>query len=332
MELAETGESNLIDQLAKIVHEGRRPSAVSWQNLSIGIGDDAAVWKSTGDQTLATTDCLIEGIHFTRDITDWYNLGWKALAVNLSDIAAMGGLPTYALITLGLPKDVHTEHIIHLYAGMNELAGKYEVAIAGGNVSSSPSVFISITVIGRADGHLLTRNAAIPGEVVAVTGSLGSAAGGLMLLQKNCSPPESGKILCEAFLKPCPRMEMGALLVAEGVRCATDVSDGLTIDLEHICRQSGVGATIETARVPQLPALTALFDTRATALALSGGEDYEILFTASAKAIEGIVAKAPCPVTVIGTVTASDHGKPKLLGPDGQDFVLGSQGWQHFAD
>lgn len=331
MKLTDFGEFNLIDQLAKVVRKDSHPSAASWQNLVLGIGDDAAVWKNESGHTVATTDCLIEGIHFTRENTDWHDLGWKALAVNLSDLAAMGSHPRYALVTLGLPGKTRADDILHLYTGMGELAGKYETAIVGGNVSTAPVVFISITVTGQSNRHFLTRSAASPGEVIAVTGSLGGAAGGLRFLSAPHDYDSSGKTLCEYWLKPHPRLEVGALLATEGVRCAIDISDGLAADLGHICKQSQVGATVEVSQVPQPPALAPLFGAEALTLALSGGEDYELLFTAPAKTVERIAAKAPCPITVIGTVTAENPGKLRLLDPDGAAFVLNNQGWQHFA-
>jgi len=332
MTLATVGEFNLIDQLAEVVQKNHQPSAISWRNLILGIGDDAAVWQSENGPTMATTDCLIEGIHFTLDTTSWYDLGWKALAVNLSDIAAMGGRPRYALVTLGLPGKIATSDIIQLYNGMTELAGRSKTAIVGGNVSAAPVVFISITVIGQADNHILTRRAAHPGEVVAVTGSLGRSAGGLRLLQTHCDElNEGGKALREAHLKPFPRLEMGTILVAEGVHCATDISDGLVLDLEHICQQSGVGAEIEVSQVPQPPELSTLFGAEALPLALGGGEDYELLFTAPVTTIAMIAARAPCPVTIIGRITAENPGNVILIGPGGKNITLNDKGWQHFA-
>ncbi len=331
MKLVDLGEFNLIDQLAGIVQKSGRPSALSWQNLVIGIGDDAAVWQNESSRTLATTDCLIEGVHFTKETTSWHDLGWKALAVNLSDVAAMGGRPLYALVTIGLPSELQADDVLELYAGMTELAEKSETAIVGGDVSTAPAVFINIAVIGGTGKHLLTRSAARPGEVVAVTGYLGSAAGGLRLLQEHCKPDNISKTLCEAFLRPTPRLEIGALLTAEGVRCAIDVSDGLAADLGHICRQSGVGAVVETSRLPIHPALTALFGAEALTLALSGGEDYELLFTAPANTIERVAAKALCPVTIIGTVTSQNPGEIRLTDPNGKTLSLDHGGWQHFA-
>jgi len=332
MKLATLGEFDLINQLTGIVQKNCQPSAASWRHLILGIGDDAAAWQNESGPTLATTDCLIENTHFTLETTNWYDLGWKALAVNLSDIAAMGGSPRYALVTLGLPKETPSFDITQLYSGMTELAGRYETAIVGGNVSTAPVVFISITVTGLAGQHLLTRNAARSGEVVAVTGSLGGAAGGLRLLQSPLGElDKDGQVLREAFLKPQPRLEMGALLVAEGVHCAIDISDGLVTDLDHICQQSGVGIVIEASRIPQPPALNHLFDQESLSLALSGGEDYELLFTAPAKTIELIATKAPCPITIIGKVTDENPGKIRLLGPDSQELPINNKGWQHFV-
>ena len=331
MQLSALGEFNLINQLAEITQRCRQPQVASWQNLILGIGDDAAVWKNENNLTLATTDCLVENVHFTLETTNWHDLGWKALAINLSDIAAMGGLPRYALVTLGLPKETHTEDVLQLYTGMSELAEKYGTAIVGGDVSAAPAIFINITIIGQANKHVLARNMARSGEVIAVTGNLGSAAGGLKLLHSHHQSSGEENVLCEAFLKPIPRLEIGTLLVGEGVHCAIDISDGLVADLEHICQQSGVGAEIEIARIPQAPELTTFFDAGALDLALSGGEDYELLFTAPSENMDQIIAKSPCQITVIGTITAKNPGHIRLLAPDGQDIAISNRGWQHFA-
>jgi len=331
MQLADLGEFELIDRLASIVQKKCQPPTQSWQDLILGIGDDAATWQNESGQSLATTDCLVESVHFTKNIISWHDLGWKALAVNLSDIAAMGGRPRYALITIGLPRETQADEVLQLYIGMTELAEKYETAIVGGDVSAAPAVFINVTVIGHAGSHVLTRSAARPGEVIAVTGNLGSAAGGLRLLQEPSTPDKADEALCQAFLKPTPRLEIGTLLVAEGVRCAIDVSDGLAADLGHICRQSGVGAVLETVRLPIHPALSATFGSEALTFALSGGEDYELLFTAPAEVVERVAAKAPCPVTIIGTVSAENPGRFSVLDSNNNTLSIDYRGWQHFA-
>jgi thiamine-monophosphate kinase len=331
VKVSQLGEFNLIDRLAEVIKNSCRTGAPSWHNLVMGIGDDAAVWQNESGQMLATTDCLIQGVHFTLETTTWHDLGWKSMAANLSDIAAMGGSPRYALITTGLPEDTQSEDVIELYRGMTELAARHDVAIVGGDTSAAPAVFINVALLAKAGEHLLTRGAARSGEAIAVTGNLGAAAGGLRLLTEHREITKSDSKLREAFLKPLPRIEEGELLLAEGVRCAIDVSDGLLGDLEHICQRSGLGAQIDTFRVPVHPALADVFGPEALEMALAGGEDYELIFTAPKHIVERVAAKSVCPITIIGIITAENPGKVTLFGPNAQSVSLDHQGWQHFA-
>lgn len=281
MKVSELGEFGLIQAISRLIKESRDECSPAWQQLTIGIGDDAAAWRAEPGITLATTDCLIQSVHFTLDTTGWYELGWKAMAVNLSDIAAMGGRPRYALVALELPAETEVEDVMALYRGLLRLGHEHGVAIVGGDTNSADRVLISLAVTGQSGESLLTRSAARPGEVVAVTGCLGAAAAGWRLLKEKRPATEGDTPLRQAFLTPHPRLAEGELLVSEGVRAAIDISDGLVADLGHICQESGVGALIEVARVPQHPAARRLFGEEALGLALSGGEDYELLFTTS---------------------------------------------------
>jgi len=329
MKLSELGEFGLIDLLAKTV--GASPN----NQLLIGIGDDAAAWHGDASIQLATVDSLIQGVHFSLDTISWEELGWKALAVNLSDIAAMGGLPRYALVSLALPDSTEVEEVIALYKGMIELAKQFEVAIVGGDTSSAPLVTISITILGSTksqDKHVLSRSAAKPGERVAVTGYLGAAAAGAEMLSKQLQfSPEATACLKEAFLRPYPRIAEGQLLVEQGVKTAIDISDGLVSDLDHICKASQVSARIEVDRVPILPAVKTNFGDRALELALSGGEDYELLFTGNAQVVDKVRTAASCPVTVIGEVVADKIGAVTLVDSKGNPFNLTKVGWEHFT-
>ena len=268
-------------------------------------------------------------------MASWNELGWKALATNLSDIAAMGGLPRYALVSLALPGHTEVENVTALYRGMIELAQQFEVAIVGGDTTSAPLVAITITVVGSTrnqDKHILTRSAAKPGDGVAVTGYLGAAAAGWEMLTRQLQfDPQATASLKTAFLHPYPRINEGQLLVEQGVKTAIDISDGLISDLTHICKASQVGARIEVNRVPIPPAVKINFGDRATELALSGGEDYELLFTASAEVIDKIRTAAACPITVIGEITADKIGKVTLVDSQGTPFSLHQTGWEHFA-
>jgi len=335
MKVSELGEFGLIELLARMVHAAQDKEAAAWQQLILGIGDDAAAWYGDTSIQLATVDSLIQDVHFSLDITSWEELGWRAMAANLSDIAAMGGLPRYALVSLALPDHTEVDDVAALYRGMIELARQFQVTIAGGDMSSAPLLVINITILGstrRQDKPVLTRSAAKPGEKVAVSGCLGASAAGLEMLNKNLTlDPESTASLKKAFLKPYPRVAEGQILVEHGVRAAIDISDGLISDLRHICQMSKVGARIEIDRVPVHPAVEANFGDRALELALAGGEDYELLFTASAGVIDRVKEIVSCPITVIGEVMADKAGEITLIDGKGNPVDLPKTGWEHFT-
>ena len=329
MKVSELGEFGLIELLSKMV--GALPDS----QLLIGIGDDAAAWYGDASIQLATVDCFIQDVHFSLNTASWNELGWKALAANLSDIAAMGGVPRYALVSLALPHYTEVDDVTALYKGMTELAQQYGVAIVGGDISSAPLVAITITILGSARNkgkHILTRSAARPGEQVAVTGYLGAAAAGSEMLAKRLNfNPEATTCLRDAFLHPHPRLVEGELLVDQGVKTAIDISDGLISDLKQICKASQVGARIEVERVPVEPTVRANFGDRALELALSGGEDYELLFTASTEVIDKVRTAASCPITVIGEIITDKIGEVILVDRKGNPFNLAKAGWEHFT-
>jgi len=335
MKLSELGEFGLIDLLAKMAHAGQDKQAAPWQKLLVGIGDDAAAWYGDASIELATVDSLIQGVHFTPDITTWHELGWKALAIGLSDIAAMGGVPKYALVSLGLPDNTEVADVTELFRGIIELGQHFAVAIAGGDTSSAPLVTLNTTVFGSTreqSQHILTRSAARASERVAVTGYLGAAAAGLEMLKKQLPLDREASASCrQAFLRPYPRVAEGQLLVSLGVKAAIDISDGLIADLSHICQASKVGARIEVDLVPVHPAVKNNFGDKSLEMALSGGEDYELLFTASNEVIDRVRTQASCPITVIGDVVADKMGKVTLVDRQGKPFKLAKTGWQHFT-
>jgi thiamine-monophosphate kinase len=324
MKVSELGEFGLIDLLAKMAGGGDK-------HLLVGIGDDAAAWRGDDSIQLATVDSLIQDVHFPSGLASWKEIGWKALAVNLSDIAAMGGVPRYALVSLALPDNTEVDDVTALYTGMLELAKQFGVAIIGGDISRASLVVITITVFGSSQKRqLLTRSTAKAGELVAVSGQLGAAAAGLEMLTKGLKfDPEISASFRNAFFHPLPRIAEGQLLVEQGVKTAIDLSDGLVSDLNQICQASQVGARIEIERVPVEPGVKATFGDRALEMALAGGEDYELLFTAKAEVIERVKRKAACPIAVIGEILAGDKGIT-MLDSQGKPFKLDKAGWEHF--
>jgi thiamine-monophosphate kinase len=330
MKVSELGEFGLIDLLAKMIAESKINQLAP--DLIIGIGDDAAAWRCTAPIQLATVDSMVQDVHFSLETTTWQELGWKSLAINLSDIAAMGGVPQYSLVNLALPEDTEVENVAELYRGMIELARQFKVAIVGGNISRSPQVAITITVLGSSPNkNILRRSQARPGDTIAVTGYPGSAKAGLeMLLKKLKFKLEDSQYLREAFLHPVPRIVEGQLLVKHGITTAIDISDGLLSDLRHICEASQVSARVNIDRLPIHAAVKANFGEKAVEMALGGGEDYELLFTGNAGVIKNVKDNMQCPVTIIGEIIAGEPGKISLLDAKGKPVKISRTGWQHF--
>ncbi|MDD4924663.1 MAG: thiamine-phosphate kinase [Dehalococcoidales bacterium] len=331
MKISELGEFGLIDILTDLTKECKQESN---RNILIDSGDDAAAWQNDSAVNMVTVDCLVQGVHFKLDKISWRELGWKALAISLSDIAAMGGNPKYALFSLALPGETDVDNVIDLYKGILELGCRYNVKVIGGNISKAPLVFIDSIVYGAANSPdiMLSRSAAKPGDEIAVTGYLGAAAGGLKIVKSDL--PLSGEIkdtLLRAINKPLPRIEEGQKLAAGGVKCAMDISDGLVADLGHICQASHIEAVINIDAVPVHPAVKTAFGNDALDMALSGGEDYELLFTAGHYIIENIKKQFDCPVTVIGKIVAGDNYRVKLLDRSDNTYLPSDKGWNHFG-
>lgn len=324
MKVRELGEFGLIDYLARLVTE-----AGVGGGLVVGIGDDAACWKCPPGLALATTDSQVEGVHFLKDKAAPEEVGWKALAINLSDIAAMGGTPGPALISLALPGETEVEWVGGLYRGLGEAARSYGVAIAGGDVHAASQIVITVALWGGLAGEVpLTRSAARPGEAIAVTGPLGGSAGGLRMLKEGLSlPPEVALFLRQAHLHPQPRLREGQLLLQAGVRAAIDISDGLLSDLGHLCRASGVGARLWAAAIPTHPHLRQAFGAEALRLALTGGEDYELLFTVPQEVMAR--ARQALSFTVIGQTRAGVG--IEVVDETGAPLPLSRKGWEHFV-
>lgn len=331
MKVSELGEFGLIDLLARMVADSQGELAASRRIIS-NIGDDTAAWKVKDSVQLATVDSMVQDVHFTLDTITWEELGWKALAINLSDIAAMGGVPEYALIALGLPGDTEAEDVGKMYEGMLELANYHDTALVGGNMCGSPVISITITVTGSSpDSRILRRSTAKPGDMIAVTGYTGSAAAGLAMLKEKLQfGAETATYLRTAFMRPRPRIAEGQLLRELGVTTAIDISDGLLADLGHICKASSVSARINIEKVPVHAGMRSKFGERATELALTGGEDYELLFTGGGEVIDKVKEKAACPIAVIGEITEGEAGKVRAIDADGKEIKIKRGGWEHF--
>jgi thiamine-monophosphate kinase len=332
MKVSELGEFGLINLIRSSIARFENSGHTPWQEILVGIGDDAAAWQSGNHIQLATTDTLVQDIHFNLDVISWEELGWKALAVNLSDIAAMGGIPKYALLSLALPGELEVEDISKFTNSMMHLARKFEVAIVGGNVATAPNVVITVTIIGCSKGKaILKRSTASFGEQIAVTGYLGISAAGLEMFKgKTISDPEISNILRRAQLQPMPKVKEGQILIEQGVKTAIDISDGLVADLAHICESSKVNAKINIEQVPVHPVVTENFPNHQE-LALCGGEDYELIFTADEATVARAKQALNCPVTVIGYITEEKlPTRVTVVNSNGNIIPYKKGGWEHF--
>lgn len=333
MQVSDLGEFRLIDRLARLLEREGHPLSLppSLQSpLLVGIGDDAAAWQVGSAVQVFTTDTLVDGVHFRFSCASPWHIGWKGTAVNLSDVAAMGALPQYALVTLGLPPEVPVAWVDDLYRGMLAALAHYGAQIVGGDIVRSPVLFITVAMTGLTDLPLLLRSTARPGDAIAVTGPLGGSAGGLRLEEHPIPvPPDISNALREAHYLPKPRVAEGRLLAREGIRCAMDISDGLLDDLGKLCTASGVAARIFLGNIPIHPALRSAFPDDAETLALSGGEDYELLFTGPPTLVERLLTLLPPGAAILGEIVQGPPGSVTVLRGSGEEVKLAKGGWDH---
>jgi thiamine-monophosphate kinase len=331
--LAELGERGLIARL-------RRQLPPPGPEVLVGIGDDAAAVAWGSETLLLTTDALLEGVHFRRSTARLRDIGAKAIAVNVSDIAAMGGEPRYALLALALPPSLAVAEVDDLYAGIHDMARRHGVTVVGGDTCAAPGgVVLSVTLVGRVDGAPLRRSGAQPGDAILVTGTLGAAAAGLALLERSpgALPPAVVEAVVRPHRLPTPRVAESRLIRASGWATAMiDVSDGLVTDLGHIATESRVGARIDVDALPVCEATRAV----AQALgrdplrwALSGGEDYELLFTATAdragELARAVADRTGTPVHRIGEVRPPGEGV-RFVDGGGHPHAV-EPGFDHFG-
>ncbi len=327
MKLGELGEFGLIERIAGRVLRNT--------GVKIGIGDDAAAIEPTaGLLSLITSDMLVEGVHFDLSLCDPVTLGRKSLSVNLSDIAAMGGIPRHFLLSLAIPRDVRVEFLDAFIDGMLERGDQFGVTLIGGDTSSSQTgLVICVTVIGEQSPDLIVkRSGARPGNLICVTGTLGDAALGLALLKAG---EREGQAIAR-HLDPLPRVREGMKLAEAGIPSAMiDVSDGLLADLGHILDLSGTGGRLYLEKLPisgEYREKQPLSGEEFFSFPLSGGEDYELLFTAppdKVPALQSIFAETGTAATVIGEITP--HPGLSVLTPAGIEYSPKHKGYNHFS-
>jgi len=304
-----------------------------------GIGDDCAViGPYDGKVLLVTTDLLLEDVHFILEKISPEHLGEKALSVNLSDIAAMGGVPLHAFVSIAVPKHMSVEILHAVYSGMKAGCKRYGVNILGGDTSASPDrLMINVAVIGEApEKEVLYRSGAGPGDGIYVTGTLGDSAAGLKLIQGEMKATEHvASVLTAAHNRPVPFLEAGRMISASGLASAMiDLSDGLASDLAHICESSAVGARISQTSLPLSEELRSLGEIKFDPydLAISGGEDYRLLVTVPEKNIGPFVKifekGKPCPIFHIGEITENEG--IEIMRPDKTIECLDLKGFDHF--
>jgi thiamine-monophosphate kinase len=334
MQVAELGEIGLVERLSEMARQ-------SDETLQIGIGDDCAVIRRTeGKAWLVTTDCLVEDVHFRADFLSLEELGAKAVAVNVSDIAAMGGAPRFALATIALTPSTPVADVEAIYRGIRRSCEHYTISLIGGDTTRAPQMLLSLVLIGEQDeDRVVARSGASPGEAVCVTGTLGDAAFGLVLLEEGVRAQGASadiQWVIHRHVAPRPRVLIGRRIAEAGLASAMiDVSDGVATDVKRLCTASGVGARIDLAQLPCSSPLKELAPTRGLDplnVALTGGEDYELLFTVpeeKLKALEHEARSSGPRITRIGTTTDATEGVV-IVEPDGRVRPLSEEGFNHF--
>ncbi|MEY3052533.1 MAG: hypothetical protein RLY31_2318 [Bacteroidota bacterium] len=336
-EISELGEFGLIERLTESL-VNRQPSTVK------GVGDDAAVIDNDGYLTVVSTDMLVEGIHFDLMYFPLKHLGYKSVVVNLSDIYAMNAKPRQITVSIAVSNRFSVEALESLYEGIRLACEHYGVDLVGGDTTSSgKGMVISVTVIGQGEkGKLTYRSGAKPGDLLCVTGDLGASYLGLQILEREkqlyLSQPdirpdlEDQQYIIGRFLKPEARKDMVEMFDRAGLvpTAMLDVSDGISSDLLHLCKQSGVGAVVEETGIPihhDTKLLALKFNLDPLVCALNGGEDYELLFTIDPKDIERL--KILPDIYIMGEITAAEEGV-KIHTAGGKRHDLTAQGWRHF--
>lgn len=320
MKVSDLGELGLIERITA----GLGP-------VVAGSGDDAAVVQSPGDSLLFTMDVMVESVDFDRAYSSGADVGWKAIALNASDIAAMGGAPSHAVVGLSLPSDTRVDLVDDMVAGISAAAQRWSLAVAGGDISSAGEIAVAVALIGvPVADRPVYRSGARPGDAICVTGSLGGAAGGLAVLRQGLDVTEPGlQELARRHLRPVARVAEAALLAGVPVSAMIDVSDGLAIDLWHLMDASKTGCEVDPSSIPIDPALAAAGTLGLDPLrtAMLGGEDFELLFTldpGQAGAVRALLADVGTDVTVIGAVTSTE----RLIGDVALE-ELKEAGWDH---
>jgi thiamine-monophosphate kinase len=325
--LREIGEHPFLGRLCARIrarHDGAIPG-----RLLVPPGDDCAVLTPSTRPLALTTDALVEDVHFRRTWLDAQQLGRRAIAVNLSDLAAMGALPVWTLVAVAAPPELPAAMLDEILDGCAAASAEAGAMMVGGNLTTAPVLSITVTAGGELEGPCLTRAGARAGDHLVVTGTLGAAAAAVDAWLGGGTPENA---LAERFIAPVARVAAGRALAVAGAHAAIDLSDGLLADLGHLCAASGVGAIVQRARLPRLPEVARL-DDAGDDFAASGGEDYELLLACPAEVVarlDDIARDTATPLTIIGRCTDAAEGIV-LQDENGKPHVPRARGFDHFA-
>jgi thiamine-monophosphate kinase len=324
MKINDISEKDLIEKIEKDFFSSK-------PGLLLGIGDDAAVIKADKKSFILTKDLLLEKTHFYKDRHPAFFLGRKSLNINLSDIAAMGGRPLYALLGLGLPEKTSPKWVEDFMAGIKSAGDEFDVILAGGDLCQAELISISVTVIGEGE-NIIKRSGARPGDLIYVSGTLGDSAQGLQFMKEGIQLGREREkdVFLSAFFNPIPQVALGrAISQNKTASSMIDVSDGLSVDLNHICEESGAGAEIFVDQIPFSDELR-LFQDDVMEMCLHGGEDYSLLFTVPQdKKPQVDSLRKEHRLTEIGKIT---EGKDLyLVKTDGSKEKFDIKGYQHFS-
>lgn len=314
--ISELGEQGLLRRIRDWV--GAPESA----EVALAAGDDAAVFRAR-DYTVVSADTLVEGIDFETRLESWYEIGRKAAAANLSDLAAMGATPVGLLVSLSLPRTAELADVESLFQGLTSRA-----RVLGGDLSEPPKNdrgwTIAVTALGQCERYV-PRSGARAGDLVCVTGTLGDSA---LALERMLAGEDVSEFLRGRHVDPTPRLEEGVAFARHGAHAMIDISDGLLMDLERVLEASGTGATIRYADVPRSPEFKEMAGTPEHAL--SHGEDFELLAAVTQETLDAVRSEVQTPVTVIGEVR-SERGL-EVLDAEGEPMSIDRKGWQHYDD
>ncbi len=314
MKIKDIGEFELINRITKKPRD---------KNILIGIGDDSAVIKQEKGLQVLTTDCLVEGDHFRKEWFSPKQIGMKAIEINVSDVAAMGGKPKYVLVSLAIPKNLEVKFAEDMFTGMWKTCDKYNIEIIGGNMTHCDNIVISIILTGIVDKNYLSlRSGAKPGDFIFISGHLGNGRAGLRLFQENI---EIFKKVKMKYLEPKAQLDF-ALKIAPYVNSMIDISDGLAPEIRHICKESNCGAIIYKNKIPisdEVRNVAKTLEENEYDYALFGGEDFELVYTVSKNNLKKVSG------FLVGEITKN---KAVKLSFNGQEKEIKKMGYDHFSN